>query len=742
MRLLYLLSILFTAIFASAQSQSAVIDSLNQAIVSATQDSSRVKILIELSKQYDLTDSTGLVIAKKAFNTSKGINSEKIIADGESNLGQFYLQLSNDSSWILLNSALSRYDEFNLPNKKSDTYWNVGLVYQNKNKYDSAVIYYEQSLALAEENEYNLGIGDASYSLGVIHNIRGDNSEALTYSLKAKEFYEKDGNRSRVSEALNQIGIVYDYMGLYSDALDNYHKAREIAIEIKDVDGEILILNNLGVVHDKLNNTEEAKAYYEEALEKSGIFEYREDEATLLNNLSYIYLEQADTLRAKQALWKSISISKEVNTPCFEIYPLDGIGALYVAQNQLDSAQFYIDRAIAIGTTCEDVGILTSSLKSQGILYQKQGKYTSALTSFNRSLEIAKKAGLSSDEKAALKALYQFQKDRGSRSEALVYLERYQQLSDSLLETNNIEKANQLAAEYEFRKQVETIKAEQLASEMALEEEIEAQRKERFYIFLALILLALLLLTMWRSFYLIRKQNKKLRWLNEEKNTLMGVVAHDLRSPLNMIKGLMQLVVGVKTATEEDDSDKYLHLIRMSTQKMADMIDKVLDISAIENMKVNLDMSRENLTKLLEKSSENFEIVAAKKDIKIEQQYDINADYFAEVDANYFEQIMDNLISNGIKFSDPGKKLFIDLKSEAGYQLVSVKDEGPGIGEEEQKSLFNRFKTLAAKPTSDEKSTGLGLSIVKKFVAAMDGEIFCESELGKGTTFHLKFKEA
>lgn len=723
------------------KSQTTAIDSLNQQLEATDQDYLKVKILLDISKQYRITDSTGMIYARKAYNLAQTIEVDSLIARSEGSLGIYFYQFEQDSARLLLDQSMQRYASIGLHNKVSDVYWNMSLVHELRSNYDSSIFYLEKSLEEATNAEYLLGIADANYYLATIHSTRGNNSLALKHSLQAKEYFEKAGKQKEVSWALNQTGIIYDYMGMYSDALDYYLQAREIAIDIKDEQGEILIINNLGVVYDQMKNTEKALEYYEEALEKSGIFEYKEDEATLLNNVSYIYLTQGDTIRAKNALWRSLAITKEGELPCFEMYPLEGLGSLYTTENQLDSASHYLSRALEKGKVCEDVGILTAVNKGLGEINAKRGNNKLALSSFLESLRIAKDAQLSNEALQTLLALSKFYKQIGDNTSALSYLEEHKSLSDSLEKNKTIEKANQLAAEYEFRKQVEELKAEQLASELALQKEIDAQAREQTYILVGMILLALLVISMGRSYYLIQKQNKKLKWLNEEKNTLMGVVAHDLRNPLNMIKGLMQMVVGVKTESDED-SQKYLHLIEMSTQKMTDMIDKVLDISAIENMKVNLNTSREDLTQLMQRVSDNFEFLAAKKKIKINKNYDETISLYSTIDANYFDQILDNLVSNGIKFSEKGKNIYLGLDTDEDYNVVSVKDEGPGISEEEQKTIFNKFRTTAAKPTSHEKSTGLGLSIVKKFVTAMDGEIACQSELGKGSTFYVKFKKA
>ena len=98
-------------------------------------------------------------------------------------------------------------------------------------------------------------------------------------------------------------------------------------------------------------------------------------------------------------------------------------------------------------------------------------------------------------------------------------------------------------------------------------------------------------------------------------------------------------------------------------------------------------------------------------------------------------QVFENLVSNAVKYSPPGKKIFVRLKAEAGVVRFEVEDQGPGLSKEDQKKLFGKFARLSAKPTGGEHSTGLGLSIVKRLVEAMNGKVWCESELGMGAKF-------
>jgi two-component system, sensor histidine kinase and response regulator len=113
------------------------------------------------------------------------------------------------------------------------------------------------------------------------------------------------------------------------------------------------------------------------------------------------------------------------------------------------------------------------------------------------------------------------------------------------------------------------------------------------------------------------------------------------------------------------------------------------------------------------------------------------------VDREAMDQVLDNLISNAIKFSSPGKTVRVSVKlGAAGEAILRVQDEGPGFSEEDKSRMFRRYCRLSARPTAGEPSTGLGLSIVNKLVHAMGGELSCASALGEGATFTIKLPRA
>lgn len=725
----------------SVTAQNTDLDSLKIAIENVKSDTGKISALIDLS--YQLTDSEErLATTKKAYEFGRKVESIKHKSRSEIIYGMNLSESNLDSGIILIDQGVSRYLSNEMWSYASNALYLKGFTYDINSKYDSAIVAYKKAFEIASPEEIHPEWGDAAYSLSIIYNTRGDNVNALKWSMEAKLAYEKGRKTKELSQTLNQAGIIYDQKGLYSEALDSYLLARELASQVEDIEGEILINNNIGVIYDNMNNTEMAMEYYSDALEKSRIHNMPENEATLLNNMSYIHLRNGDTLKAVDLLQKSLEIDLSKTYPCFESYPLEGMATIYLAQGKLDSAGYLLNKALKVSEECEDVVVIATVFKDLGQLASMQKDYSSALASLTKSLSLSRKSSLRTETKEALYEMYKYYKTIGDAKSAMTYLEKFQLLTDSINNENNVEKATKLAAEYEFRKQVAEMEKNRLEAEVMLSKEIEAKTNENRLILLILGLILIFALAMIRGYFLIQRNNKRLKALNEEKNKLIGIVAHDLRNPLNMIMGLMPLINESLKDSQDENLTKYFELLDASSIKMNNMIDRVLDISAIENMKVNLKMDKVDLNDLTIRSIQNFDLIASKKNIKIINDVVSQEAHVSTVDPNYLEQVIDNLLSNAIKFSEKGKRIHVSLKTENNKNEIEVRDEGPGISEEERKELFKAFKTLSSKPTNQERSTGLGLSIAYKFIKAMKGEIVCESTLGEGTSFKLIFEKA
>jgi signal transduction histidine kinase len=162
-------------------------------------------------------------------------------------------------------------------------------------------------------------------------------------------------------------------------------------------------------------------------------------------------------------------------------------------------------------------------------------------------------------------------------------------------------------------------------------------------------------------------------------------------------------------------------------------------VEAIES-KMQTQIVNVNFSDALKSMAQLSDIPAKEKQISIIQSVDGGIIVLA--DPSNLNQVIENLLSNAIKFSPPGKSIYINLRKNEREAICEIKDEGPGLTDSDKTLLFKKYQRLSATPTGNESSTGLGLSIVKKFVEAMNGEIWCESEAGKGASFFVKLRLA
>jgi signal transduction histidine kinase len=238
----------------------------------------------------------------------------------------------------------------------------------------------------------------------------------------------------------------------------------------------------------------------------------------------------------------------------------------------------------------------------------------------------------------------------------------------------------------------------------------------------------------------LEQRNQHLLALDDEKNNLIKILAHDLRTPINQIQGLAQLVL-LEKGSLEDEQKKLIRQVMDTSARLNKMITHLLDVDALENNRVTVFMEDVNLRTLCQEVVISFEKQAQKKNIDLSF---IALCDFCEIkgDSLFLIQILENLISNAIKFSEKGKAVLVTLRDIDEKVVLSVKDNGPGMTAEDLENVFRKFQRLSARPTNGEDSFGLGLSIVKKYAEMMNGRVWCESVFGEGSTFFVEFSKA
>jgi len=220
--------------------------------------------------------------------------------------------------------------------------------------------------------------------------------------------------------------------------------------------------------------------------------------------------------------------------------------------------------------------------------------------------------------------------------------------------------------------------------------------------------------------------NQQLTQLNQDKNEFLAIAAHDLKNPLAFDDFPKQKTI------------EFAQMIEISAHKMFALIKNLLDVNAIESNQMNLSVNAFNILLSLQTVINNYVEPAKAKEIVLECEFS-QAEYKALVDENATYQVLDNLISNAVKYSPRGKNIYIRLFKTENVIRCEIQDEGLGLSEADQAKLFGKFVRLTPRPSGDEHSTGLGLFIVKKLVHAMNSKVWCESQLGKGSTFIVEF---
>jgi len=225
--------------------------------------------------------------------------------------------------------------------------------------------------------------------------------------------------------------------------------------------------------------------------------------------------------------------------------------------------------------------------------------------------------------------------------------------------------------------------------------------------------------------------NLELQKANEFKTELMNIAAHDLKNPIQGILGFAELIridIG-----EESFIAEYSDLISQASREMLLLINEMLDASRFDSSQIQLKTQDVYLNDLLKMTIDRFQPQLRKKEQNI--HVEIKDDCVVNGEPDRLREIISNLISNAIKFSPKNRTIYVNLAEERDRVILRVRDEGPGLSDDDLKKLFNKFQRLTPRPTGGETSTGLGLFIVSQLVKLHQGRVWVESRLGEGSTF-------
>ena len=234
----------------------------------------------------------------------------------------------------------------------------------------------------------------------------------------------------------------------------------------------------------------------------------------------------------------------------------------------------------------------------------------------------------------------------------------------------------------------------------------------------------------------LEKTNERLRELNKMKDEFVSIVSHDLRSPLTNILLCSDMCLMKNFGELTEKQKEAVYMINRSGIHLRDLINDLLDLAKIEAGKIELHKLKGKIGDAVKESINVMQFNAHEKKIEVklnlpDSEPDINADWLK------IFQVMNNLISNAIKFTHEGGSVTISVRYNQDNVEVSVQDTGQGIAEDDIPLIFDKFRQVKSKATRGEKGSGFGLAIAKNLIELHGGKIWAESTVGKGTAFYF-----
>ena len=232
----------------------------------------------------------------------------------------------------------------------------------------------------------------------------------------------------------------------------------------------------------------------------------------------------------------------------------------------------------------------------------------------------------------------------------------------------------------------------------------------------------------------LAEANEKLKELDKLKSHFISTVSHELRTPLTSIKGSIGLILNGVTGDISNEIKEFLNVCCRNTDRLIRLINDLLDIQKIEAGKFQLNKEEIDLVKLVEESLACLKYFAQECNVALYKELPERAYIYADKDR--ISQVLYNLISNGIKFSEGGR-VTISILDNRNEITVTVSDTGMGIPADKLKTIFEKFTQIGGNTRNKRKGTGLGLSICKAVIEEHKGKIWVESQEGKGSQFYF-----
>ena len=769
----YSLALLWTIFVVQFTQGQQKIDSLKQVLQSDIADTLKAKVYLDLAYAHINDSLKNSEYFNKALALSKRIGYQVGIIDAYNDRGLFFRRRNHYKAAIeSYEKALALSQQIKDYQRVVNAYTNLGVAYDYSNNFPKAIECYQTALDLAQKIDFKDGMIRAYENFGIVYDIMGQTKKSLSYYQKSLSLKKKHRKEVTLAPTYNNIGNIYDMLGDYPKAIEYYQTALDIEKKYQSLAMMPKTLSNLGGTYRSLGNYVKALEYYQNALKIGEKVKNERDMATGYNKIGVIYEHDLkDYPEALKYYQKSLAMHQRIGNERGMAYALANLGSIKYTLNDLPAATKYFQQTLKIYTKIQEKAGIAKSLTNLGNVYQSQKKYDQALKYLLQSLQInqeindkmllvgsynslgqiyfllkkynqsreflekgkaiAQQAGYKQGMKQASQLLAQTYAAQGNYKAAYDAHIQFKQISDSLLNTDNVKKVTRLALSYTYEKKQDSLQIVQSKEKAILAADIRQRKTSQRALALGLGLSALLIITLALFYYskqrsnrLLSSTNAQLLKLNTFKQQMMGMIVHDLKNPLNSIIGL----------SEKQKNPRFFHDINHSGRRMQTLIMNILDVQKLEESTLPLRENKVSLDAILTDVLPQVQFVAQEQGQTIEVQS--TEKLIVKIDQELISRVLINLLTNASKFTPQNSVIQVQTEvTDDGLAKISVKDNGIGIAAEHAKGIFDKFYQVRPQKSGMLRSTGLGLTFCKLAIEAHQGQIGVDSIPGEGATF-------
>jgi signal transduction histidine kinase len=635
-------------------------------------------------------------MASSAYLEAKTSGNKNLLMRSFYTLGRIYMELDNiNISEAYFDTALVISEAIDDNWNKGEILYRIGLIKHRKGQTVQALESFNASVQSCRLSNNFKTAGSSFSMLGTIFRMNGMYDRAIEYIIKSKLNYEKADFVEGSGWAAYLLGRIYYDLQLPQKALEYFHESLEIYKVLTAVDanqgGLAICYEQLGIINLEAGNFEEARKYIDYTLV---IFTATESKYGLSNvymNLGKVEYYKGNYAQAENYLNKSLQMKKEIDDLIGQPRIYEYLGLCLLERGNTKEGFKYIQQGLDLAISNNQKKIQLDIYERLTNAYLNINDFKNAIVSQNKQIEIQNSilSGAANIKTEQLQAIYEIDEQNNQIAE---------------LEKQN--KINELS--------------------------IQANRIIRNIMVSGIILVLLVTLVLYWFYNKIKRKNHELFEANAAKDKFFAIIAHDLRGPTSSLAALIEHINSNFNEYTTSELKTVLQILYKSAENVSNLLENLLIWAHSQVDKIEFRPAEMELDGLIQAAIKSLNQTAENKQINI--RVESKDQIFVLADPDMVQTIVRNILNNAIKFTHRGGFVVIQTEvKKKNTATVKIIDNGIGIEKAYLSKIFeitNKHHTLG---TEDEKSTGLGLILVKDFVEKNKGTLSIESEKNKGT---------